>query len=221
MALQISRSLVVNRLTPPTSSVAAMAPAQAPATPSGTPIPVAAQAAGSASVGGMMARLQKLSAPVPAPASMQVPTEPAPVNPASLNVPTVSAGVRVASTASRFIRLGTAAPAAPANPSGSVLPAEPPPVTPSVFLTTPAGAAQPGGSAATLPAETAAQQEIVPFGANDWQYMPPGASDPFAVSAPALQAAGGELDLGKLALYGGAAIGGLYILSRLFGGSRA
>jgi hypothetical protein len=176
-----------------------------PATPATVP-PQPAPPAASSSVGGLFARIAKFSQPSLPPSALQFAKQPAPAA-TGFDAAPVSAGWRSVGGVTPSLPpafVGTPPPAAsmipPAQPPAGQAATLAPQASPTSTLPDPGFTMGPGGS---FP------------GSGDGAYLnPPSSAAPTAApdTSPSL---------GTLALYGGVAVGGLFLLSKMFkGGGR-
>lgn len=166
-----------------------------PATPATVPPQPMAPAA-STSVGGVFATIARLSQPTLPPAALQFARTQAPVS--GLTATPVSAGWQPASF-----------PSSPATPLVGYPPPPVPALPPALPPMSPAATTAPQVS----PTSTLPDPGYYPQGGFD-----PGSSYDTSTPAPTPAPAASSPDFGTLALYGGGALVGLYLLSKMFKG---
>lgn len=191
----------------PSPAFPASLPKYLPATTGATTtIPVPSQSPPSATIDGMFAKLGLFGAPAPAPLALRSPLRPISVS--GVNAPAV--GTRPA-TLLQSVRAATSW-IAPFNP-----PFSPPavgPVRADAYLPPSAPPVTPAASTSSGAASTA-----LPSGGGG--YSTEGAPMPWLEQEAQPAPAPAGPSFGTIALYGAAGLGGLFLLSKMFGGSRS
>jgi hypothetical protein len=176
-----------------------------PATPA--TVPPAPPAAASSSVGGVFATIARMSQPSLPPSALQFARTQAPVT--GFNATPVSAGWRPASfPAGAPSQLVGYPPSPPSSPSGGAAASLPP-------------ALPPAGQAATISPQVSPTSTLPDSGTYPQGGFDPGSSSDgsyLTTAAPTPAPAPSSPDFGTIALYGGGALVGLFLLSKMFKG---